>query len=77
MNLKDAFLGLGNYFSPRIIGEVNDQYKVKLYFTKIPSGTRIWIKLIFRYVCSLSDKLERKTPEIQAFFVKYPLPDQI
>ena len=26
MNLKDSFLGLNNYFSPRIIGEVNDQY---------------------------------------------------
>lgn len=26
MNLKDAFLGLDNYFSPRVIGEVNDQY---------------------------------------------------
>jgi hypothetical protein len=26
MNLKDSFLGLNNYFSPKIIGEVNDQY---------------------------------------------------
>jgi quercetin dioxygenase-like cupin family protein len=26
MNLKDTFLGVKNYFSPRIIGEVNDQY---------------------------------------------------
>lgn len=26
MNLNDAFFGLDNYFSPRIIGEVNDQY---------------------------------------------------
>jgi quercetin dioxygenase-like cupin family protein len=26
MNLKDAFLRLDNYFSPRVIGEVNDQY---------------------------------------------------
>ncbi|MCU0470622.1 MAG: cupin domain-containing protein [Arcicella sp.] len=26
MNLKEAFLNLDNYFSPRIIGEVNDQY---------------------------------------------------
>jgi quercetin dioxygenase-like cupin family protein len=26
MNLKDAFAGLTNYFSPKIIGEVNDQY---------------------------------------------------
>lgn len=26
MNLNDAFLGIVNYFSPRIIGEVNDQY---------------------------------------------------
>ncbi len=26
MNLTDAFLGLDNYFSPKIIGEVNDQY---------------------------------------------------
>lgn len=26
MNLNDSFLGLDNYFSPKIIGEVNDQY---------------------------------------------------
>jgi hypothetical protein len=26
MNLKDTFLGVKTYFSPRIIGEVNDQY---------------------------------------------------
>jgi len=26
MNLKDAFLYLESYFSPKIIGEVNDQY---------------------------------------------------
>lgn len=26
MNLKDTFSSLSNYFSPRIIGEVNDQY---------------------------------------------------
>jgi hypothetical protein len=26
MNLKDAFVRLDNYFSPKIIGEVNDQY---------------------------------------------------
>lgn len=26
MNLKDAFSGLEKYFSPKIIGEVNDQY---------------------------------------------------
>ena len=26
MNLKDAFLGIEKYFSPKIIGEVNDQY---------------------------------------------------
>ena len=26
MNLKDANLSLGNYFSPKIIGEVNGQY---------------------------------------------------
>jgi hypothetical protein len=26
MNLKDTFSGVENYFSPRIIGEVNDQY---------------------------------------------------
>lgn len=26
MNLKDGFIGLEAYFSPRIIGEVNDQY---------------------------------------------------
>ena len=26
MNLKDAYIGVEEYFSPRIIGEVNDQY---------------------------------------------------
>jgi quercetin dioxygenase-like cupin family protein len=26
MNLKDAFVSLDNYFTPKIIGEVNDQY---------------------------------------------------
>lgn len=26
MNLKDSFLSLVDYFSPKIIGEVNDQY---------------------------------------------------
>lgn len=26
MNLKEAFFNLDNYFSPKIIGEVNDQY---------------------------------------------------
>jgi len=32
MNLKDAFLSLDNYFSPRIIGEVNDQYIIVASF---------------------------------------------
>lgn len=38
MNLKDAFLGLGSYYSPRIIGEVNDQYikVVKLKGQEVP-----------------------------------------
>lgn len=38
MKLKDAFLGLGNYFSPRIIGEVNDQYikVVKIKGQEVP-----------------------------------------
>jgi quercetin dioxygenase-like cupin family protein len=38
MNLKDAFLGLDNYFSPRIIGEVNDQYikVVKIKGQEVP-----------------------------------------
>lgn len=26
MNLKDTFLGLKKYYSPKIVGEVNDQY---------------------------------------------------
>ena len=26
MNLKETFLGVDNYSSPRIIGEINDQY---------------------------------------------------
>lgn len=38
MNLKDAFLGLDNYYSPRIIGEVNDQYikVVKIKGQEVP-----------------------------------------
>ena len=38
MNLKDSFLGLNNYFSPRIIGEVNDQYikVVKIKGQEVP-----------------------------------------
>ncbi|NOU39628.1 MAG: cupin domain-containing protein [Ferruginibacter sp.] len=38
MNLYDAFLGLDNYFSPRIIGEVNDQYikVVKIKGQEVP-----------------------------------------
>ncbi len=38
MNLNDAFLGLSNYFSPRIIGEVNDQYikVVKIKGQEVP-----------------------------------------
>jgi mannose-6-phosphate isomerase-like protein (cupin superfamily) len=38
MNLKDAFLSLDNYFSPRIIGEVNDQYikVVKINGQEVP-----------------------------------------
>ena len=35
MNLKNAFLGLDNYFSPKIIGEVNDHY-IKLAKIKGP-----------------------------------------
>jgi quercetin dioxygenase-like cupin family protein len=38
MNLKNAFLSLGDYFSPRIIGEVNDQYikVVKIKGQEVP-----------------------------------------
>lgn len=38
MNLKDAFLCLDNYFSPKIIGEVNDQYikVVKIKGQEVP-----------------------------------------
>jgi quercetin dioxygenase-like cupin family protein len=38
MNLKDAFLSLDNYFSPKIIGEVNDQYikVVKIKGQQVP-----------------------------------------
>lgn len=38
MNLKDAFLSLDDYFSPRIIGEVNDQYikVVKIKGQEVP-----------------------------------------
>jgi quercetin dioxygenase-like cupin family protein len=38
MNLKDAFLGLANYFSPKIIGKVNDQYikVVKIKGQEVP-----------------------------------------
>jgi mannose-6-phosphate isomerase-like protein (cupin superfamily) len=33
MNLKDLFLGIDNYFSPKIIGEVNDRY-IKVFKVK-------------------------------------------
>lgn len=38
MNLSEAFLGLSNYFSPKIIGEVNDHYikVVKIKGQEIP-----------------------------------------
>ena len=38
MNLKDAFLVLEKYFSPKIIGEVNDQYikVVKIKGQEVP-----------------------------------------
>jgi quercetin dioxygenase-like cupin family protein len=38
MNLKDAFTSLANYFSPKIIGEVNDQYikVVKIKGQEVP-----------------------------------------
>ena len=38
MNLKDAFLDLEKYFSPKIIGEVNDQYikVVKIKGQEVP-----------------------------------------
>jgi quercetin dioxygenase-like cupin family protein len=38
MNLKDAFSSLDNYYSPKIIGEVNDQYikVVKIKGQEVP-----------------------------------------
>mgnify|MGYP005754421095 CR=1 FL=1 len=38
MNLNDAFIGLDNYFAPRIIGDVNDQYikVVKIMGQEVP-----------------------------------------
>lgn len=38
MNINDAFLSLEKYFSPRIIGEVNDQYikVVKIKGQEVP-----------------------------------------
>lgn len=38
MNLKDEFLSIDNYFSPKIIGEVNDQYVkvVKIRGQEVP-----------------------------------------
>jgi quercetin dioxygenase-like cupin family protein len=38
MNLIDEFLSIDNYFSPRIIGEVNDQYikVVKIRGQEVP-----------------------------------------
>ena len=38
MNLKDAFLSLEKYYSPKIIGEVNDQYikVVKIKGQEVP-----------------------------------------
>lgn len=38
MNLKDAYIGVNEYFSPKIIGEVNDQYikVVKIKGQEVP-----------------------------------------
>ncbi|MBS1553726.1 MAG: cupin domain-containing protein [Bacteroidetes bacterium] len=38
MNVNEAFLGLNNYYSPKIIGEVNDQYikVVKIKGQEVP-----------------------------------------
>jgi quercetin dioxygenase-like cupin family protein len=38
MNLKNAFVSLDNFFSPKIIGEVNDQYikVVKIKGQEVP-----------------------------------------
>ena len=38
MNLKGAFVSLDNYFSPKILGEVNDQYikVVKIKGQEVP-----------------------------------------
>lgn len=38
MNLKNAFISIGNYFSPKIIGKVNDQYikVVKIKGQEVP-----------------------------------------
>lgn len=38
MNLRDAVVSLANYFSPKVIGEVNDQYIkiVKIKGQEIP-----------------------------------------
>jgi len=38
MNIEDSFIGVVNYFSPKIIGEINDQYiKIaKIKGQKIP-----------------------------------------
>lgn len=38
MNIHDAFLGVSNYYSPKIIGEVNDQYikVVKIKGQEVP-----------------------------------------
>ena len=45
MNLKDAFLSLDNYFSPKIIGEVNDQYikVVKIKGQEVP-----WLSVVLK-----------------------------
>ena len=38
MNINDVFLGISSYFSPKIIGEVNDQYVkvVKIKGQEVP-----------------------------------------
>jgi hypothetical protein len=39
MNLKDTYIGVEEYFSPRIIGEVNDQY---IKIAKIKGQEILW-----------------------------------
>ncbi len=47
MNLKDAYLSMDNYFTPKVIGEVNDQY---IKIVKIKGQESLTSMLVFTHI---------------------------